>query len=234
MSHRSKNNRKNWHKNKQTYTNNNNRKTKNNNSNTNKNTNDTNNKNNQISCDRSHASSMPIPHSRRILNKREGHLSSETQSSLEHSTWNRPQKRDGIENLKLGSPYNEYNSFFSESSPDQIFNELTLILKSEENLDINIHPTGYKIRGRKFIENIMCEFQIEMFFTTSQHKLYPNHILVEFQRRNGDGFVFQQFLNNIFTELQKTKIVKFSRFNTNSNCILSPQPIQIHQNDEDE
>eukprot|EP01084_Bolivina_argentea_P048829 89888_1 len=176
---------------------------------------------------KSHASSKPVPHSRCTIN-RKTQLPSQTQESLQHSTW---QKRNPISNIKATAPYNEFNSFYSESSTDEIFNELTMILKSESQLDIITHPTDYKIRGRKFIKNIQCEFQIQMFYTTSKHKQYPNHILVEFQRRNGDGFVYQKFLNNIFIELQKTKIIKFTQFNVHSNG-LSAQPITMDEQDE--
>eukprot|EP01083_Nonionella_stella_P064949 169778_1 len=171
-----------------------------------------------------HGSAMPVPHSRSSIRRERGVLSEQIKSSMEASTYQRVQ-RDPIQHLRVGAPYNEYHSFFSTSSPDEILNELTLIFKSQpDDLDVNIHPTGYKIRGRKFINNIMCEFQVEMFYVTSKHNQYPNHILVEFQRRNGDGLVFQQFLNSIFTELNKTQIIKFTKFPT-TRCDLSPKPL---------
>ena len=176
-------------------------------------------------------SAMPIPSSRRNRARRSGLQSSQIQSSIEDSTWGQV-RRDRIEDLKIGAPYNEWNSFFSSCSCDQIFQELTLALKSQQHMDINIHPSGYKIRGRKFINNTMCEFQIEMFYTTSKHKQYPNHILVEFQRRNGDGFVFQQFLHSIFKELQNTNLVSFSKFPITNNCYLSPKPLTSKRNDD--
>jgi len=172
-----------------------------------------------------HGSILPVPHSRRTRNRQTRLLSQQIQSSIEDSTYRKNKKRDRIDDLKPDAPYNAFNSFFSQCSCDEIFNELTLALKCEENIDIDIHPSGYKIRGRKFINNIMCEFQIEMFYTTNKHQKWPNHILVEFQRRNGDGFVFQQFLHSIFKELRKTDIITFSKFPNTAYCHLSPKPL---------
>jgi len=171
------------------------------------------------------SSAMPVPSSRARRARRSGAHAKQTQQSMENSTWNQ-NKRNKIEDLKVGAPYDEWNSFFSQCSCDEILQELTLALKSQPNLDINVHPSGYKIRGRKFIDNFMIEFQIEMFYTTNKHKKYPNHILVEFQRRNGDGFVFQQFLHSIFKELQSTNLVSFSKFPINTSCYLSPTPLK--------
>ena len=100
-----------------------------------------------------------------------------------------------------------------------MFNELTLALKSQSDLDLEVHRSCYKIRGRQFIQNTMCEFQIELFRTTANHPTFPRHILVEFQRRNGDGFVFQQFLHSMFVELRKTKIIAHSQFPDHSTTV---------------
>jgi len=140
--------------------------------------------------------------------------------SMADSTYRRT-KRTPIDDLKPNAPYNEQTSFFSQCAVDEIFNELCMALKSEADLDLDIHRSCFKIRGRKFIENTMCEFQIEVFRTTSSHPTFPHHVLVEFQRRNGDGFVFQRFLHSIFTELRKTKIIAHSKFpNTTSSSSL--------------
>eukprot|EP00488_Nonionellina_sp_1-RS-2012_P001958 TRINITY_DN343_c0_g1_i2.p1 TRINITY_DN343_c0_g1~~TRINITY_DN343_c0_g1_i2.p1 ORF type:complete len:182 (-),score=39.01 TRINITY_DN343_c0_g1_i2:235-780(-) len=62
-----------------------------------------------------------------------------------------------------------------------------------------------------------------MFYVTNKHKQYANHILVEFQRRNGDGFVFGQFLNSIFNELSKTQIIQVSKFK--EPITIYPKPL---------
>ena len=80
----------------------------------------------------------------------------------------------------------------------------------------------------------MCEFQIEMFRASSSHKEWPHHILVEFTKRNGDGFVFHRLLNDIFSSLEKTNIVSFCHYSASKDCHLSPQPmngIMQQQND---
>mmetsp|Transcript_50981 Transcript_50981/g.81194 ORF Transcript_50981/g.81194 Transcript_50981/m.81194 type:complete len:427 (+) Transcript_50981:114-1394(+) len=176
-----------------------------------------------------HGSAMSVPSSRRNVARRTGVHSQQIKSSMEASTWNQTPRRGKIENLKFGAPYNAWNSFFSESSCDEILHELMLALKCQTDLDINVHATGYKIRGRKFAHNMMCEFQIEMFYTSQQHPTYPRHILVEFQRKNGDGFVFQQFVHEIFTELRKTKLIKGTKYPPGDTCHLSPVPLQQPQ-----
>lgn len=183
-------------------------------------------------------SALPVPASKTRKSRKTGQQSRQIKDSIVDSTYNQTKFKNKIEDLKDGAPYNECNSFFSQCSCDEILRELTLALKSQPDLDINIHPSGYKIRGRKFINSFMIEFQIEMFYTTNKHKNYPNHILVEFQRRNGDGFVFQQFLHSIFKELQNTNLVTFSKFPVTANCYLSPTPMDgkgnNNNNDEEE
>ena len=73
-------------------------------------------------------SAMPIPSSRRNRARRSGVQSQQIQQSIEDSTWNQT-KRDRIEDLTVEAPYNEWNSFFSQCSCDEIFQELTLALK---------------------------------------------------------------------------------------------------------
>jgi len=154
---------------------------------------------------------MSVPQSRRRSNRQRGVLSKQMRASLADSTYGRS-KRSPIDTLKPNAPFNAATSFLSQSPCDEIFNELVLALKCEADLDVDIHRNCYKIRGRKFLQNQMCEFQIELFRTTSAHQSFPDHIVVEFQRRNGDGFVFQRFMESMFCELRKTKIIAHSEF----------------------
>jgi len=154
--------------------------------------------------------------------------------AMADSTYRRT-KRTPIDDLKPNAPYNEQTSFFSQCAVDEIFNELVMALKSESDLDLDVHRSCYKIRGRKFIQNRMCEFQIEVFRTTPSHPTFPRHVLVEFQRRNGDGFVFQQFLHSMFGELRKTKIIAHSKFpNPASSMLLNDGNVSVDDDDEDE
>mmetsp|Transcript_23920 Transcript_23920/g.38420 ORF Transcript_23920/g.38420 Transcript_23920/m.38420 type:complete len:437 (+) Transcript_23920:81-1391(+) len=179
-----------------------------------------------------HGSAMPVPTTRRHRARRSGIHAQQIQQSLYESSFRRP-TNGSIERLKHGAPFNAWHSFFSASSCDEIFHELTLALKSQPDLDITMHASGYKIRGRKFIRNIMCEFQIEMFDTTSSHPHYPNHILVEFQRRNGDGFVFEQFLHEMFTELAKTKLIVATKYMQSPPNLSPPTPLSEFEEEED-
>ena len=83
------------------------------------------------------------------------------------------------------------------------------------------------MKGRKFLNHTMCEFQIEMFRASASHKEWPHHILVEFTKRNGDGFVFQHLLDAIFKGLEKTNIVSFCTYSASSKCHLSPSPMHV-------
>eukprot|EP01084_Bolivina_argentea_P030939 57287_1 len=194
---------------------------------------------NQSPFSRHHGSALPIPGSKTKRNRQRGHLTKEIKKAFEADSF--PTKREKIRDLTNDAPFDEWNSFYSQASEYEIFNNLNMSLKSQKYIDVEIHETDYKIRGRKFINNIMCEFQIEMFSTTNNHPKYPNHILVEFQRRNGDGFVFQQFLSSVFTDLRQAKIIAFSKYPQSDKCWLSPKPIGIiydnhthlhHHNDE--
>jgi len=55
----------------------------------------------------------------------------------------------------------------------------------------------------------MCIFMIHIFKTSEQHR-YPGHILLEFQRRQGDAFVFQRLYRLVVDELKSQGLVQFS------------------------
>lgn len=117
----------------------------------------------------------------------------------------------------LEEPINELTSFFSNGTLEEILTILHVALKDQNDVDIEFHPTDYRIRGRKFSNHIMAEFQIEIFQTEDNHPLYPSHIVVEFQRRSGDGIVFQQFLNQIMRHFNQARLVVYSQYNNNDN-----------------
>merc|ERR1712228_11491 len=83
----------------------------------------------------------PVPQSRTKRDRKKGVLSKQIRDSLQDSTWNRV-KREKLDTLKDDTPYS-LNSFFSNCSCDQIFNELALFFKGENNLDLSIHPNKY-------------------------------------------------------------------------------------------
>lgn len=104
---------------------------------------------------------LSIPKSKARDNRR-SNLASRMSSVMEANSFPRNAKVP-----HLSSPYNQWNAFYSQQTPDEIFATLMTLLKDEDDIDIDFHDSSYKIRARKFKNNMLCQFQVCFFKKTT-------------------------------------------------------------------
>lgn len=71
---------------------------------------------------------------------------------------------------------------------------------------------------------------INMFATGQDHQR-PNHILLEFQRRDGDAWAFQVFYRSIVNQLKQLNLVHYGA-NKNNEALPQPLPMLSMQSEE--
>jgi len=98
---------------------------------------------------------------------------------------------------------------------------LDSIIKQMTQTQYEINQRNFKVRGVAVVEDRVVKFVINMFATGQKHQR-PNHILLEFQRRDGDAWAFQVFYRSIVNQLKQKNLVHYGANPTNEAL---PQPL---------
>lgn len=116
--------------------------------------------------------------------------------------------------------FSRNTSVISKSSPQEILDGVAAFLTTQVDAEFQIKKRAYKCSGKFFWEEKLCQFMVSLFKTPPEHN-HPNCILIEFQRRRGDAFAYQNIYRATVDALKERDLV---HFNGHPDC---PDPTQL-------
>lgn len=105
--------------------------------------------------------------------------------------------------------YSRNTSVISKSSSDEILDGVAAFLTTQTDAEFQIKKRAYKCSAKFFWEEKLCLFMVSLFRTPPEHN-HPNCILIEFQRRTGDAFAFQNIYRATVDALKEAELVHFN------------------------